>query len=94
MERQKVPLEKWVEKVLIAHGYVAPGLEDYAYELAKRVWEKLLGKKVLLSFSGGGDSTACLLLLLKLSEMVGFEVRVCYVHIPYLESDDNPRFVE
>ena len=90
----EVPLEKWVEKVPIAHGYVAPSLEDYADELAKRVGEKLSGKKVLLSFSGGKDSTACLLLLLKLSEVVSFEVRVCYVHMPYLESNDNPRFVE
>ncbi len=48
---------------------------------------RLRGRRLLLSYSGGKDSTAALILLDALYERLGFRLEVVHVHMPYLEPE-------
>ncbi len=88
-----VPAASWVEAAPYVHAYVAWDLEEYVDWLAKRC-RGLEGRRVLLNYSGGKDSTAALVVLLKLMERISFRLRVVYVHVPFLEPERNVSFVE
>ena len=64
-------------------------LEERLRRLAEAVGGKLRGRRVMVDFSGGKDSTLNLLLLSLLSEQIGFSVTPVYVHVPYLEPPEN-----
>ncbi|MHA1617374.1 MAG: phosphoadenosine phosphosulfate reductase domain-containing protein [Candidatus Njordarchaeales archaeon] len=88
----------WIARLLdpapTLYGYVAYNLDAYVDFLASKVREKLRYKKVLLSFSGGKDSIASLVVLLKLQEHIPFDLFVVYSYVPYLESLRNDRFID
>ncbi|MGQ4892388.1 MAG: phosphoadenosine phosphosulfate reductase family protein [Candidatus Njordarchaeia archaeon] len=67
---------------------------SYVSWLAKQVAGDLSGRRVLLSFSGGKDSLASLIVSLLLLEYVSFDLRIVYVHVPYLDSLDKLKFVD
>lgn len=70
-------------------GYVAYDLDEYVLELRKRVGEKIHGKKILLSYSGGKDSNASLVILKRLQDYIDFDLYTVYVHMPFLDSENK-----
>lgn len=64
-------------------------LEARVREAAEVVGDKLRGRRVMVDFSGGKDSTLNLLAVAELSELVGFRVVPVYVHVPYLEPPNS-----
>ena len=69
-------------------------LKDYVSWLAKKVYRNLEGRKVLLSFSGGKDSLASLIVALKLLEFVDFSLHIVYVKMPFIDSLKKLNFVD
>ncbi|MEM0335114.1 MAG: hypothetical protein QXT33_01710 [Thermofilum sp.] len=64
-------------------------LEERLKRVADSIGSKLAGRKVMVDFSGGKDSTLNLFLLKALSERVSFQVAPVYVHMPFLEPPEN-----
>lgn len=68
-------------------------LEETFEERLKRAAEliggKISGRKVMVDFSGGKDSTLNLLSLKILNDYVSFQVIPVYVHMPYLEPPES-----
>ncbi len=75
-------------------GRTINDLDEYAKNLAKYVGRKIGGRKIVVWFSGGKDSTATLVVLLKLLEYINFHIEVFYIHVPYLDGERNIRFAE
>jgi len=75
-------------------GYIIDSVEEYVKEISKLVEKELNGRKTLLSYSGGKDSTAGLIVALKLQEFINFDLKVVYSHVPFLESPENIKFIE
>ncbi len=92
--RVAVPVGSWVLSPPYVHARAVVDLDEYARMLARSVGRELRGRRVLLGFSGGKDSMAALLTLLKLGEYVDFKLHILYVHIPFLESPRSVEFVE
>jgi len=88
------PVKPWLASPPYVHARAVPDLDEYARTLARTVGRNLRGRTVLLGFSGGKDSVAALLTLLKLQEYVGFRLHVMFIHIPFLESPRSVEFVE
>lgn len=68
--------------------------EERLKRAAELIGEKLEGRKVMVDFSGGKDSTLNLLFLKQLSEIVSFRIFPIYVHVPYLEPPENVDYAE
>ena len=79
----------WLEDSPTFYWYSFTDLEEYVEYVAKSVKDKIEGKRIYVSFSGGKDSASSLVILDMLREYVNFKVRVGYVHMPYLEPLDN-----
>jgi len=90
----EILLYKMLDTVPTLFGYTAYDLDHYVGYLARRVADQLNNRKVLLSYSGGKDSTVSLIVLLKLMEHISFDLHVSYVYVPYLESERNLRFID
>ncbi len=88
------PVASWVASPPYVHARSFNDLEEYVEYLHRLVGRELRGRRVLLGFSGGKDSVAALLVLLRLQELAGFRLHVLYVHIPFLEPEENIAFVE
>ncbi|RLE54657.1 MAG: hypothetical protein DRJ40_10495 [Thermoprotei archaeon] len=88
-----VDREQWFEYTTPTPYSIVPDLDSYVRYLQQFVGKHIEGKTLLLSYSGGKDSTAALIILLKLQELVRFRLHVCYVHIPYLEPKINVDYV-
>ena len=89
-----IVIDKLLDKTKNIIAYTFSVLDDIVKILAKNLREKLEGKKVLHSFSGGKDSIASLYLLLKLQGEISFKLDAVYVHVPYLESLDTHKFLD
>ncbi len=89
-----IVIDKLLDKTKNIIAYTFSTLDDIVKIIAKNLREKLKGKKVLHSFSGGKDSIASLYLLLKLQSEISFKLDAVYVHVPYLESLDTHRFLD
>ncbi len=89
-----LPLGSWLEGPPYVHARTISSLEEYIESIHKRLRSRLRGKIVLLGFSGGKDSTAALIVLDKLQDYIDYKLKVVYVHIPYLEREENIDFVE
>lgn len=87
-------LANWFEKVPWIYGRVVGDLDEYVDMIYCSIGRFLEGKKLLLSYSGGKDSTASLIILLKLMERVSFKLHVVYTYMPYLEPRYNLSFIE
>jgi len=72
----------------------AVDLEARVREAAQAVGDKLRGRRVMVDFSGGKDSTLNLLAVAMLSELVGFRAIPVYVHVPYLEPPSSIDYAE
>ena len=89
-----IPVGSWLLSPPYVHARAVPDVDEYARFLARAVGRELRGRRVLLGFSGGKDSMAALLVLLKLLEYVDFKLHILYVHIPFLEAPRSVEFVE
>ena len=89
-----VPVRLWLISAPYIHAYTVRDADEQAERLARLVGRELRGKRVVLGFSGGKDSLAALLVLLRLQERIPFKLDVMYIHVPYLESPRNIKFVE
>ncbi len=90
----EVQVDKWLEKMPITYGYTINDLDSYVDWLSSIIKSSVEGKKVILSYSGGKDSTSALIVLLKLMERISFKLHVAYIHMPYLESPENIKFID
>jgi len=88
------PVRPWLSSPPYVHARAVPNLDEYARMLVGMVGRELRGRTVLLGFSGGKDSVAALLALLKLQEYIDFRLHVMFIHIPFLESPRSVEFVE
>jgi len=70
-------------------GYVAYDVDEYVDFLMSQIYEYIKNKKILLSYSGGKDSNASLIILKKLQELIDFDLYVVYVHMPFLDSEKS-----
>ncbi len=89
-----VDLDKWFERNPNVVAYLTSNFDEYIMQLKRKIGSVIEGKKVVLSYSGGKDSTVALITLLKLSEHVNFKLHVVYVHMPYLEPTFNLKFID
>ena len=85
---------QWFENIVIAPFYVIEDLDEYVKLLASLVGDKIRNKSIILSFSGGKDSTTALIVLLKLQELVPFKLHVCYTYLPYLDNVKNIDYID
>ncbi len=76
------------------YAYTIDSVENYVAWLKNFVDNALKGSKVLAAFSGGKDSTTVLLVLRELAKYIDFEFYALYVHMPYIEPLENPRFAK
>lgn len=93
-EEFRVEVPQWLDLTPSTTYYTVEDLSEYVRYLAQLLRDKLEGKTVLLSYSGGKDSTAALITLTHLTQYLNLRLKVLYVHIPYLESEENIEFVE
>ena len=89
-----INLQQWLGESPWIYCKLLEDPEEYTEYLRKVIGERIAKKKILLSYSGGKDSTAALILLLKLLEKVDFHLYVVYTHMPFLEPEGNIKFVE
>jgi len=82
---------KWFEPGPLANFSLFPSVEELVEVLEPIARTIIEGKKILVCFSGGKDSSVALAVLKKMCDRVGCEVFAAYVHMPYLEP---ARFVE
>ena len=75
------------------HGYVAYDFDEYIRYLSKLVKDSIVDKKIVLSYSGGKDSTAALITLIELQNYIPFKIYPIYVHMPFLESPENLNYI-
>ncbi len=72
------PLEAWRSINL---------LEDLVSWIERGAGWRLRGRRLLLSYSGGKDSTAALIVLDALYDRLDFHLDIVHVHMPYLEPE-------
>lgn len=75
-------------------GKVIDYLDEYVSFLHQALRRHLNNKKIIVWYSGGKDSTASLIIILKLSELINFKPYFVYLHVPLLDGQRNLRFVE
>jgi len=75
-------------------GRAIEKFDSYLEFLSRTIGPKLEGKKVVVWFSGGKDSTTSLIVLLKLQEYISLNLRVYYIHAPLLDGRRNLSFVD
>ena len=88
------PIASWLASPPYVHARAVPDIDEYVRWLARNVGGMIRGRRILLGFSGGKDSVAALITLVKLMEYVSFKLHVMYIHIPFLESPRSVKFVE
>ena len=93
VEEFKIRVDEWIDITQVPGGYTID-LEDYIKLLVKLVKNKIENRKLLLSFSGGKDSTASLIILSKLQDFIRFDLVVAYSHMPILEPESNVKYAE
>jgi len=69
-------------------------IDDYIRIIARELRSLIEGRNLIFNFSGGKDSCAALILLMKLQEYLSFNLKVVYVHIPYLDDQRILSFVD
>lgn len=69
-------------------------VEKRVSEALASLGNTLRGKRVMADLSGGKDSTAQLVLLARLQELVDFKLFAVYVHVPFLEPLENIDYAE
>mgnify|MGYP003872552665 CR=1 FL=1 len=89
-----IPIYRFIAPSVAFPCYVAYDLDEYVKFLLEHVKNKIRNKRILLSHSGGKDSTVSLIILLELKKYVNFDFTVTYSHVPFLESERHMRFVE
>ncbi len=75
----------WFEPGPLANFRVFRDLNDLRSFVSMCIGEKLRGKKVAISFSGGKDSTLLALVLKRVCEEVGCKAIAIYIHMPFIE---------
>ncbi len=81
----RLSVREWAVYAPLEAYRVVEDLDRYVDFLAKLVANRVEGRRLVLSFSGGKDSTAALVVLDKLYERVRFKLHIVHVHMPYLE---------
>ncbi len=86
-------IDRWFEPIVFNFFRTINDIEDIVEIIYRTCKKSLEGSTIVLSYSGGKDSTAALLTLLKLSQAVNFKLHICYTYIPFLENIKNIEFV-
>ncbi|NPA22821.1 MAG: phosphoadenosine phosphosulfate reductase family protein [Crenarchaeota archaeon] len=87
-------IDKWFEPVVIDFYRTIDDIEEIVEIILRTCRQHIEGSRILLSYSGGKDSTATLITLLKLSEVISFKLHTCYTYIPYLDNTKNLKFID
>ncbi len=75
-------------------GRIISDVDHYIYTLAEIVGSKLKDKRLVLWYSGGKDSTSALYIILRLQELINFKLFVGYIHVPFLDGEENSKFID
>ncbi len=87
-------IDNWIEPLTLCTFYTMKNIDNLVDLLEKTCKKYLENKKVLLSFSGGKDSTTSLIVLNKLRDRINFKLIACYTYIPFIENIQNLRYIE
>ncbi len=82
-----IDLSRWVELGIALTCRIAPDIETYAAMAREWGLDVINGAKLVIAFSGGKDSSVNCLVLRKLSDSLNLDLRVVYVHMPFLEPE-------
>jgi len=87
-------ISQWFETIVYSIFQTFENLDNYIQLLRDVLGKVIEGKSIILSLSGGKDSTAALITLLKLQEYVNFRLYVCYTYMPFLENIETLKFID
>ncbi len=87
-------IDSWLKNIPYLNIKTFNDLNEIVEFIARCSKRYLEGKTVVLGYSGGKDSTAALILIIKLMEYINIKLKVMYVYMPYMESIRNLKFVE
>ena len=91
----RIDVERYLEDIPWPLAYFSRGgLEGYTGWLDREIGDQVEGRRVLVNFSGGKDSTAVLAVLSKLAEKRRLKVTAIYSHVPFIEPEENLDFAE
>jgi len=88
-DNYRVSLWQWFEQGIPTPYRFFRDIDSYIDTIISWGLEKIRSEKVLVSFSGGKDSTVSLIASLKLVDRLGIDVKPIYIHMPYLEPLEN-----
>ncbi len=87
-------LDLWFEPIVLNMFKTIDSIEDIVDILYNTCGKIIENSSIVLAYSGGKDSTATLITLLKLQERVSYKLYVCYTYLPFLENVKNLKYVE
>ncbi|NPA97199.1 MAG: phosphoadenosine phosphosulfate reductase family protein [Crenarchaeota archaeon] len=76
---------KWFEPGPLANFSIFSSLDEAVDYVAGIIGDKIRGKRIAVSFSGGKDSVALTAVLKEVCDRVGCEIYVIYIHMPFIE---------
>ena len=75
----------WFEPGPLANFSIYSDVDDAAKYVTRVLGDRLRGKRIGISFSGGKDSVTLAAVLKKVCEHVGCELYAIYIHMPFIE---------